>query len=115
MNFETLQMSHRLVLDVYRASASFPIIERYALTTQLRQAAVSVACAIAAGYEVAARETLTEVEYLLLLAQDLEYLPRDTALVLFGESRQLEPRLFRSEPDGRSDPQAPPVEIHGAQ
>lgn len=78
------QKAHRLVLEVYRHTDSFPADERFGLTAQLRRAAVSIASNIAEG---AGRETdrelarflsmaagsATESEYQMLLARDLGY------------------------------------------
>jgi len=47
--FKAWQLAHRLTLAVYGASESWPIRERYGLTSQARRAAVSVAANIAEG------------------------------------------------------------------
>jgi four helix bundle protein len=48
-NLKVWQRGHALVLDVYRATKSFPVDERYGLTSQLRRAALSVPTNIAEG------------------------------------------------------------------
>ena len=111
MKTKLLQLSHVFALDVYRASSSFPIAERYALTTQMRQLAVSVSCSCAVADLDAAQEELIEMEYLLILAQDLGYLPADSARVLFDRATTLQDRLLRSKADRRADAEAPPVEV----
>jgi four helix bundle protein len=84
------QRSHELTLAVYRASDAFPRDERFGLTSQLRRAAVSVACNVAEGskrihradyarFLNLAEGSLAEVEYLMMLARDLGYL-KDTFL-----------------------------------
>jgi len=83
------QKAHQLVLDIYRATRAFPTEERYGLTGQLRRSAASVPANIAEGCgrdgerELArflsiAAGSASETEYHLLLALDLEYLPRAT-------------------------------------
>ena len=81
--------AHRLVLNVYRATQRFPSEERFGLTLQLRRAAVSVPSNIAEGCgrsgerELAhfmniAAGSISEVEYQLILARDLGYVPHDS-------------------------------------
>jgi four helix bundle protein len=80
------QKAHSFVLDLYRHSQGFPAEERFGLTVQLRRAAVSVASNIAEGcgrdgerdfarFLSIAGGSASEVEYQLLLARDLGYLP----------------------------------------
>ena len=79
------QQCHSLALLVYRASDKWPVSERYALTSQVRRAAVSAPTNIAEGsakkgkrefrrYLDIALGSLAEVSYLLLLARDLNLL-----------------------------------------
>lgn len=80
--------SHRLVLEVYRVTASFPSEERFGLTSQLRRAVASIPTNIAEGcgregdrelarFLAIAAGSASETEYLVLLAADLGYLSRD--------------------------------------
>jgi len=73
-----------LVLEVYRITQSFPQNERFALTTQLRRAAVSVPSNIAEGHARStrgeyknflsiARGSVVEVEVQLILAKEFGY------------------------------------------
>jgi four helix bundle protein len=88
-NFKDLtvwEKAHELVLDVYRCSSRFPTDERFGLTAQLRKAAASVASNISEGcgrgtdrdfsrFLSIAAGSASEVEYQILLARDLGYLP----------------------------------------
>lgn len=71
---KAFELADALALHVYQVTASFPKHELFGLTTQMRRAAISVACNIVEG---CARHT--EAEYLRFLdmaygsAQELEY------------------------------------------
>ena len=87
-DFRSLQVwekAHRLALDIYKATQDFLSEERYGLISQLRRAAASIPTNIAEGCgrgsdrELAqfiqiAVGSASEVEYLLELSRDLEYL-----------------------------------------
>ena len=94
------QRSHRLVLELYRATQSFPVAERFGLTSQLRRAVLSVPTNIAEGARrISSREyanflnmaqgSLSETEYLLLLSRDLGYIPVSAAGKYLSESAEL--------------------------
>ena len=82
---EVWRKSHRLTLEVYRASAEFPKTEIYGLTSQMRRAAASIGANIAEGagkYSSAelmrflqiASGSASELENHLILARDLGFL-----------------------------------------
>ena len=88
------QKAHAWVLATYRFSGSFPQQEVYALTSQLRRAAVSIPANIAEGFKKMgvgdkkrfmniAQGSLEECRYYLILARDLGY----------GETGRLMPQL----------------------
>lgn len=79
------EKAHKLTLDIYSASETFPREEIYGLTSQMRRASASVGMNIAEGccrkgnVELArflqiAMGSASELEYQLLLAHDLDYL-----------------------------------------
>ncbi len=79
------EKAHKLTLDIYSASKTFPREEIYGLTSQMRRAPASVGMNIAEGccrkgnVELArflqiAMGAASELEYQLLLAHDLDYL-----------------------------------------
>ncbi|HTY12093.1 MAG TPA: four helix bundle protein [Bacteroidota bacterium] len=76
--------AHRLTLEVYSVSKRFPKDELFGLTSQIRRAASSVAANIAEGsgrrsnreftyFLGIAIGSVSEVEYFLILAKDLNY------------------------------------------
>jgi four helix bundle protein len=90
-DFRTLKVwekAHAVTLAVYKATETFPKHELYGLTSQIQRAAVSIPTNIAEGcgkdsnaelkrYFLIAMGSASELEYLLLLARDLNYLPNE--------------------------------------
>jgi four helix bundle protein len=85
-NLKAWQKAHALTLAVYRATARFPGDERFGLTIQLRRTATSVPSCLADGcgrsteadfWKCLSQATAagSQLEYQLLLAHDLEFLP----------------------------------------
>jgi four helix bundle protein len=90
------ERSHALTLMVYKATEGFPRQEIYALTSQIQRAAVSIPANIAEGcgkdsdaelkrYFLIAMGSSSELEYLLLLARDLDYLPTESHQTMTNE------------------------------
>jgi four helix bundle protein len=84
------QRAYQLVLDVYRATESFPKHEQFGLTLQVRRAAVSIASNVAEGWGRGttsdylrflhmARGSASELQTQFWLAQDLGYLQAASA------------------------------------
>jgi S23 ribosomal protein. len=78
------QKAHQLVLNIYHMSDAFPKREDFALTSQLRRAAISIPANIAEGFKKQgtadkarfmniAQGSLEEVRYYLILTNDLKY------------------------------------------
>jgi four helix bundle protein len=86
---KTWQKAHEMALCIYKATRPFPKEELYGLVSQLRRAASSVPANIAEGcgcngnrefarFVGIALRSASEIEYHLLLAQDLGYLDTET-------------------------------------
>lgn len=119
------QLAHAFVLDVYRATASFPSEERFGVTAQLRRSAAAVPANIAEGCRAwhardfarivnVAEKEASETAYHLLLARDLGYLRADVAATLLATLDRIAGMLNRlrqriSEQARAARPRQPPA------
>jgi four helix bundle protein len=117
-NFKELKVwekAHRLTLEVYKVTSSFPKDELYGLTSQIRRAAASVPANIAEGCGRESKVELarflqislgsaSELEYHLLLARDLQILSEATYVPLEAQvtevKRMLTALIQRIKADG---------------
>jgi four helix bundle protein len=94
------QKAVELVTEVYRSTAAFPKDEIYGLTSQLRRAAVSIPANIAEGqgrltqgefcqFLGYARGSLLELETLIQVAANLNYLHSDQSNELLRRSAEV--------------------------
>ncbi|MGA2609987.1 MAG: four helix bundle protein [Terriglobia bacterium] len=94
------QRSHKLTLEAYRLTASFPSAERFGLISQLRRAAASIPTNIAEGSKRQSNQeyarflniaegSLAETEYLVMLSRDLGFLARDSSDELLKEITEI--------------------------
>jgi four helix bundle protein len=98
------QKAHRLTLDVYKASATFPREELYGLTSQIRRSCLSIPSNIAEGcgrgsdtdfarFLQISMGSSSEVEYLLILSRDLQILTSNNYETLSGDVIQIKRML----------------------
>ena len=82
------QTSHKIALDIYRITKSFPKDELYGLTSKFRRSSVSIAANIAEGcgkngdIEIArffqiSMGSACETEYYLILSKDLAFISEE--------------------------------------
>jgi four helix bundle protein len=85
-NLKVWEKAHRLTLEVYQATGAFPNHETFGLRSQIRRAMIAIPGNLAEGcgrgsdadfkrFVQMAMGSACEVEYFLLLARDLTYLP----------------------------------------
>ena len=97
--FIAWQECHKLVLEVYKATKSFPPEERYGLTSQLRRASFSAAANIVEGASRKGRNefrrfldislgSLSEVEYAVEVVAELQYLKSEALSALNAQQKR---------------------------
>jgi len=83
-DLEVWQKAHKLVLEIYRVTNSFPRNEQFGIVSQLRRAAYSIPSNLAEGYGrrstkellqflVIANGSAEELRYFLILSKDLQF------------------------------------------
>ena len=99
-DLEVWKGSMTMVKAVYSQTSSFPKTEIFGLTNQIRRSAVSVPANISEGstrrntkefryFLRISSGSLAELETLLILAKDLEYLSAENFKILFGKIKIL--------------------------
>jgi len=97
--------SHQTTLNIYKISAVFPKEEQYGLTNQLRRSCTSIPANIAEGCGRPSQKdfvhflsislgSANEVEYFLLLANDLGYISQKKYESLKDEINQIKAMLI---------------------
>lgn len=82
------QEGHKLVLEIYKLTKTFPQDERYALNDQMRRCVVSITSNIAEGFSRKGKKektqflymslgSVTELQNQLLVARDVGYLAKE--------------------------------------
>lgn len=104
------EKSHQLALTVYKATKGFPKEELYGLTSQIRRSSMSIPTNIAEGcgrntdadfarFLQMAIGSASETEYQLILARDLDFLPKDVYGKLrteIGEGKRMLASLLKT-------------------
>jgi four helix bundle protein len=97
---KAFELSHKLVLDVYRCTNHFPDSERFGLTNQLRRASVSISSNIVEGCARQSKNdylrfltmsygSAKEVEYQLTLAFELNFIPKNEFEIVKEKSSEV--------------------------
>jgi four helix bundle protein len=98
------EKSHQLALAIYKVTKEFPKEELYGLTSQIRRASMSIPTNIAEGcgrntdadfarFLKMAMGSASETEYQLILARDLEFLPKDLYEKLHNDTEEVKRML----------------------
>lgn len=84
-DLDVFKLAHSLVLRIYKVTESFPKVEIYGLISQLKRASISIRANLAEGanriskkefkrFIGIAKGSSGEIQYLIRLAKDLNYL-----------------------------------------
>lgn len=112
------QKAYHLCIRVLKACRSFPLYERYGLTSQISRSAISIPSNIAEGYTrhqtleyirflYIAYASLAELETQILIAKDLEYIDRELfseIITLHAEVQRVLQGLIKSLKSRTSNP-----------
>ncbi|KKQ79233.1 MAG: Ribosomal protein S23 [Candidatus Moranbacteria bacterium GW2011_GWD2_38_7] len=96
--------AHRLSLEIYKITKTFPVDERFGITDQIRRASTSVGANIAEGFGrfhykekikfyYIARGSSCEVQNFIFMAQDLGYIKREKARRIFSDYDNLNKKI----------------------
>ena len=99
------QKGRLLVKDVYLQTKDFPKDETYGITSQIRRSAVSIPANIAEGYGRNSNPDLNrfldiangsafELETLLILSSDLEFLSDNEFLLLDSQVQEIQKMIY---------------------
>ncbi len=99
-DLECWQISHELVLGIYKITKLFPKDERYGIISQLRRAASSITANIAEGFSryhyndkikfyYNSRGSASEVKNFLILSKDLNYIEESNCVELVSKTERV--------------------------
>jgi len=103
--YDIWQISHDLTLKIYTISSTFPKDEIYGLTSQIRRASTSIPTNISEGcgrnsdkefnqFLNIALGSASEVEYLLILSKDLQYISYELHSELEMEINKIKSKIY---------------------
>ncbi len=96
--------SHSLTLKIYQITSDFPKDEKFGIISQIRRASSSVPTNISEGcgrdsdvefsrFLTIAQGSICEVEYLIILSNDLSYLDKETSKELLDRISQIRKQI----------------------
>ena len=104
--YDIWKLSHLLTLEVYKITESFPKEEIFGLTSQIRRASSSIGINIVEGCGRGSDEDFKrflrnasgsafEVEYILLLSKDLNYISEEKFIELTPKAEELKIKISK--------------------
>jgi four helix bundle protein len=104
--YDIWKLSHFLTLEIYKITEGFPKEEVFGLTSQIRRASSSIGINIVEGCGRGSDEDFKrflrnasgsafEVEYILLLSKDLNYISEEKFLELSPKAEELKIKISK--------------------
>ena len=104
--YDIWKLSHSLSLEIYKITEHFPKEEVFGLTSQIRRASSSIGINIVEGCGRGSDEDFKrflrnasgsafEVEYILLLSKDLNYISEEQFLKLSPKAEELKMKISK--------------------
>jgi four helix bundle protein len=104
--YDIWKLSHFLTLEIYKITENYPKEEIFGLTSQIRRASSSVGINIVEGCGRGSDEDFKrflrnasgsafEVEYILLLSKDLNYISEEKFLELSPKAEELKMKISK--------------------
>ena len=104
--YDIWKLSHLLTLEIYKITENYPKEEIFGLTSQIRRASSSVGINIVEGCGRGSDEDFKrflrnaygsafEVEYILLLSKDLNYISEEKFLELSPKAEELKMKISK--------------------
>ena len=104
-NYIVWQKSHRLVIDIYKTTGSFPKSEQFNFVSQINRAALSIPTNIVEGCGRETQKELIrflyissgsahELEYLISAATELSFIENEPSKKLLSEISEIKKMLY---------------------
>ena len=104
--YDIWKLSHSLTLEIYKITEHFPKEEVFGLTSQIRRASSSIGINIVEGCGRGSDEDFKrflrnasgsafEVEYILLLSKDLNYISEEKFIELTPKAEELKMKISK--------------------
>jgi len=103
--YDIWKLSHVFTLKIYELTKSYPKDETYGMISQIRRASSSIPTNISEGcgrdsdtefnrFLTISLGSATEVEYLLLLSKELNYIEKDSFIILNEEINIIKRKIY---------------------
>ncbi len=97
-------IGHEVTMDIYNLTQSFPAVEKFGITNQMRRASSSIPANIAEGcgresdaefrrFLIISQGSASELAYFTIMAKDLKYIKNDDFLIIHDKVNKIKRSL----------------------